>query len=923
MDLSYTKEITALIEEKYGNLNQLILDGCHPKESSNTEKREGGEDILDFEPGSLSENVFPAAKTSACDFNKIDNKNLDFRQKDNDDLLDNIQVKAENTDEDSFYGSHNNSFEDQDQQQTDVSENHTPFSMYFNENEPSMFIENQFSSSESLFEPLLKSSEPENVQSIMKLRFHLCKECGKVCRSSWKLMTHLKKKHNPDQQYVCPECGDSCNDKKEMKKHFRRHAPAVAKPYQCSICSACFYAPSKLETHMWMHNGNRPYSCGLCDKSFTWSGGLRDHMKIHTGERPFSCKFCNKTFPDTSKLKNHQRIHTGERPHVCQHCGKGFIESGKLKRHLRTHTGEQPYKCDFCSKSFNVISNLHKHMTIHSGEKPFVCNVCGRGFSQNVNLKSHSRIHTGEKDPYKCEHCRVRFDRILDAKTHVCPGPKIIEIAKVTKQIKEVKKKVSRKGMKYNKKKRDNSTSAENLKCDDDVITQEIENSFLLSELPNNLLTDGFNSSVDTDNIEDEVQDVSCVEAVEDFGNVYEVQDRSRVDTIKDLRNVDNVMAIMQSEIQDVDDSDEIMTDGLSSDEGNLNVNNEEQDVGYGDENEDLRDKHDIMTFKHSQVKDIDEIAVTETDVEDSNGRNEMTNFETNITNFDTDEMEREIESICYQEFKFKPLPTSVKQTYPCKCCGRCFSQMTKLRKHEKIHSGERPFVCKFCGKSFIENSKLTLHLRTHTGEKPYQCVLCQKTFSVVSNLHKHMTIHSGVKPFVCIVCGRGFTQNVNLKSHMRIHTGERDPYKCDVCKRRFGRIEDARTHDCQGPPPNPTAKNSGPDQEISKQKVTRKRYRKKKLEKVDDGEDIEVKVHNPVIKNGEDIEDKVHNPVIKNGEDIQENIVDPLIYNQEDIEEQIKQQLMNSKTLNDLEPVNMADYDVIIKTETEDAEYE
>jgi hypothetical protein len=47
--------------------------------------------------------------------------------------------------------------------------------------------------------------------------------------------------------------------------------------------------------------------------------------------------------------------------------------------------------------------------------------------------------------------------------------------------------------MKYNKKKGDNSTSAENLKCDDEAITQEIENSFLLSELPNNLLTDGFN----------------------------------------------------------------------------------------------------------------------------------------------------------------------------------------------------------------------------------------------------------------------------------------------------------------------------------------------------------------------------------------------------------------------------------------------
>lgn len=899
MDSLYTNEITALIEEKYRHLNQLI-DGCHPKESSNTEKRQEGKDIIDFEPGSLSEHVFPAAKTSACDFNKIDNKHLDFRQKDNDDLLDNIQVKTENTDEDSFYGSHNNSFEDQEQQQTHVSENHTPFSMFFNENQPNMFIESQFSSSESLFEPLLKDSEPENVKSIMKLRFHLCKECGKVCRSSWKLMTHLKKKHNPDQHYVCPECGDSCYDKKEMKKHFRRHAPAVAKPYQCSICSACFYAPSKLETHMWMHNGNRPYSCGLCDKSFTWSGGLRDHMKIHTGERPFSCKFCDKTFPDTSKLKNHQRIHTGERPHVCHYCGKGFIESGKLKRHLRTHTGEQPYKCDFCSKSFNVISNLHKHMTIHSGEKPFVCNVCGRGFSQNVNLKSHSRIHTGEKDPYKCEHCRVRFDRILDAKTHVCSGPKIVEMEKVSKkQIKKVKKKVSRKGMKYNKKKKgDNSTSAENLKCDDDVITQDIENAFLLSKLPNNLLTDGFNSSVDTDNVEDEVQDV---------------------DTVEDLRNVDDIMTIMHNEVQDqdVDDGDEMMIHGLDSNEDNLNVNNEDQYVDYDEENEDLGNKHDIIKYKLDEVKDIDENEITETDVEDtvSNGRNEMTNFETDITNFDIAEIEKETESICYKEFKFKPLPTSVKQAYPCKCCGRSFSQMTKLRKHEKIHSGERPFVCKICGKSFIENSKLTLHLRSHTGEKPYQCILCQKTFSVVSNLHKHMTIHSGVKPFVCIVCGRGFTQNVNLKSHMRIHTGERDPYKCDVCKRRFGRIEDARTHECLGPPPQ--TMNSSQDQE--KKKIKRNRYRKKNSEKVDDGEDIEDRVHDPMTNNGEDIEDRVNDPVINNGEDIQENIVDPLINNQEDIEEQIEQQLMNSKTLYDLEPVNKAHYDVIIKIEPED----
>lgn len=35
----------------------------------------------------------------------------------------------------------------------------------------------------------------------------------------------------------------------------------------------------------------------------------------------------------------------------------------------------------------------------------------------------------------------------------------------------------------------------------------------------------------------------------------------------------------------------------------------------------------------------------------------------------------------------------------------------------------------------------------------------------------------------------------------MRIHTGEKDPYKCDICKTRFSRIDGARSHVCPGPP--------------------------------------------------------------------------------------------------------------------------
>jgi len=72
--------------------------------------------------------------------------------------------------------------------------------------------------------------------------------------------------------------------------------------------------------------------------------------------------------------------------------------------------------------------------------------------------------------------------------------------------------------------------------------------------------------------------------------------------------------------------------------------------------------------------------------------------------------------------------------------CSSSFSTMANMKRHEKLHSGEKPFICpaENCAKKFARKYDMKIHMRIHTKEKPYLCNICDKRFSRISSLREH-----------------------------------------------------------------------------------------------------------------------------------------------------------------------------------------
>ncbi|XP_040077933.2 zinc finger protein 605, partial [Ixodes scapularis] len=123
---------------------------------------------------------------------------------------------------------------------------------------------------------------------------------------------------------------------------------------------------------------------------------------------------------------------------------------------------------------------------------------------------------------------------------------------------------------------------------------------------------------------------------------------------------------------------------------------------------------------------------------------------------------------------------------YCCSLCPYSSYKRDNVVKHERVHTGEKPFVCSTCGKAFTQQSSLNVHQTAHTGERRHGCIECGAAFPKKSDLIRHARTHSGSKAYSCHLCAFRTSTSSNVKKHViAVHTKE-FPHMCERCGKGF-----------------------------------------------------------------------------------------------------------------------------------------
>ncbi|KAJ8289941.1 hypothetical protein GJAV_G00006980 [Gymnothorax javanicus] len=458
-----------------------------------------------------------------------------------------------------------------------------------------------------------------------------------------------------------------------------------------------------------------------------------------------------------------------EKTHCCPECGKGFKKRGHLIQHSVIHSGARPFACTICSRAFNRRESLTRHEKIHV-EKPFRCPACCRVFRESTSLLNHAASGTCGKCPKAQRKGKMsdgdeyQGDELYGKEEDEDDGEDGV--------VRDLMGDDEKGGMSCDglfQRGREGSANSGD-KTDGKYATDFSRNRYQLS-------CRGDEYHGDYKQHRGQTNPTTCYPGEPSCGSGMPGPALRKAPLAPTLHPHPQSQTQQQPHLplsSLLDDSEDDVTSSVNNAisaiaaaaaascmPGELNSSGvrgeERRDIIGG-----LLGGLGLGPLSGSSASGMDK-TYRGSAVGNQEG---MTGTMTTLTHHNQQQQNHQ------QTPSVKPKRPRKPRVKKDKTAGAA-GEGGKKRQPREAASGEsskRLYLCSVCGRGFTRRETLRRHDRIHTGEKPHHCHVCGKHFREAFHLTKHRTVHSGEKNYKCDLCGKDFGYAQSLKRHGKLH---------------------------------------------------------------------------------------------------------------------------------------------------------